>query len=147
MVGNYIIYIYCLFILYTDHFMLMHAPDLIGAKDWVGLRSPFFNITYAEATHACIAFKYYMFGDKLDFGSLEMRFQNDLIFRQRHSIADKWHTGKATTEYSFIGSITFKAFRAGVITDLMDIAIDEVWVTPGVCTGENTGERACNTKQ
>ena len=115
----------------------MYAPELTNELDKVSLLSPLINVS---STSCCIAFKYYMYGDNVTSGSLEVSILDDVLFRRRYSLVDSWTTGKITLRRHCVGQMEFTAIRGDTSTELMDIAIDEVWVTPGECVGENSGK-------
>jgi hypothetical protein len=87
-----------------------------------------------------------MFGDDLDLGSLELWWDTELVFRRRYSLGDEWYTGKAALS-NCVGRPVFKAYKGGSSNDMVDIAIDEVWIVPGVCSGEQTGNYTSTTHQ
>ena len=114
--------------------MLMHAPELARTNYKVSLKSPLLN----AVSRCCVSFKYYMYGDNTTFGSLEV-IASKLRFRRRYSLKDSWETGMVSLR-SCTGYVEFIAIRGDTSSDLMDIAIDEVWVTQGLCDGENRGK-------
>uniref|UniRef100_H3AS87 Zonadhesin n=1 Tax=Latimeria chalumnae TaxID=7897 RepID=H3AS87_LATCH len=115
------------------HYIYQEADD-IGAGQSVKLESPII----VTPVNLCVEFRYYMYGTSQG-SELNVQVLNAssslVVWKQQGIQSSSWLYGSVTVPYSNWHStrVVFEAIRGS--TNLFDIALDNVAVKKGVCTG------------